>query len=278
MNKFIFLFTGLLVFTILGCQSEKISETVPKTSADPAVKVANKRGPIQVYGTIQNAGNTKIKLTYQQTNRSAVIKDGKFSINHLINEPGIYQLVYNGQRIPLFLRPNDELEVNFDALQIGTTIKFSGTDPVTQEYLYLKSRNNPLSYSERRKAATLAEADFIKQTNQTKEKEKAFFNNFKKENKNLPADFLLFEDTEIQFNWAKQFHDYKLYHAFYNKEGTYTPSPDFLTYIDGLELNNDALMISESYRNFLIAHVGHCLLYTSPSPRDATLSRMPSSA
>ena len=26
------------------------------------------------------------------------------------------------------------------------------------------------------------------------------------------------------------------------------------------------------------ARVGHCLLYTSPSPRDATLSRMPSSA
>ena len=25
-------------------------------------------------------------------------------------------------------------------------------------------------------------------------------------------------------------------------------------------------------------HVGTCLLYTSPSPRDATLSRMPSSA
>ena len=26
------------------------------------------------------------------------------------------------------------------------------------------------------------------------------------------------------------------------------------------------------------AHIGDCLLYTSPSPRDATLSRMPSSA
>ena len=25
-------------------------------------------------------------------------------------------------------------------------------------------------------------------------------------------------------------------------------------------------------------HIGNCLLYTSPSPRDATLSRMPSSA
>ena len=27
-----------------------------------------------------------------------------------------------------------------------------------------------------------------------------------------------------------------------------------------------------------LAQLGHCLLYTSPSPRDATLSRMPSSA
>ena len=27
-----------------------------------------------------------------------------------------------------------------------------------------------------------------------------------------------------------------------------------------------------------VAQVSHCLLYTSPSPRDATLSRMPSSA
>ena len=29
---------------------------------------------------------------------------------------------------------------------------------------------------------------------------------------------------------------------------------------------------------FLAAHPGHCLLYTSPSPRDGLLSRMPSSA
>ena len=31
-------------------------------------------------------------------------------------------------------------------------------------------------------------------------------------------------------------------------------------------------------KNSLIAEVLDCLLYTSPSPRDATLSRMPSSA
>ena len=38
---------------------------------------------------------------------------------------------------------------------------------------------------------------------------------------------------------------------------------------------NDLLKISE-VKNLLIVQI--CLLYTSPSPRDATLSRMPSSA
>ena len=39
------------------------------------------------------------------------------------------------------------------------------------------------------------------------------------------------------------------------------------------------LKLMESPRGFLeAANFGDCLLYTSPSPRDATLSRMPSSA
>ena len=37
-------------------------------------------------------------------------------------------------------------------------------------------------------------------------------------------------------------------------------------------------MIKELNDNFVHVHQLPCLLYTSPSPRDATLSRMPSSA
>ena len=36
--------------------------------------------------------------------------------------------------------------------------------------------------------------------------------------------------------------------------------------------------IEEGGKHFFILKAGNCLLYTSPSPRDATLSRMPSSA
>ena len=41
---------------------------------------------------------------------------------------------------------------------------------------------------------------------------------------------------------------------------------------------NPDFLQPESRRNEMIAFVSGCLLYTSPSPRDATLSRMPSSA
>lgn len=256
MNRFYLIFISLCLVAIISCQSEQTSETATNTTAPTTVQVEKKRGPIRVSGNILNAGNTNIKLSHNNTNRNAVIREGQFNIDHLIDGPGIYHLVYNGQKLPLFLRANDELVVDFDALKIPETIKFSGTDPTSQKYLYLKSQNNPLSYQEKRNAATLSEQDFIKQTDQNLEKEKAFFADFKKRNKDLPADFVLFENTEIQYNWAKQYNDYKLYHAFYNKEEAYTPSPELLAYTKNLDLNNDALMVSEAYRNYLIAHVG----------------------
>ena len=54
-----------------------------------------------------------------------------------------------------------------------------------------------------------------------------------------------------------------------------------------LETNFDVIKVLDKYSNVLVGMIGSklkakdletCLLYTSPSPRDATLSRMPSSA
>ena len=46
------------------------------------------------------------------------------------------------------------------------------------------------------------------------------------------------------------------------------------------ELSNSIKRIIEDNFDYIRikAEIGSCLLYTSPSPRDATLSRMPSSA
>ncbi len=256
MKKVTILLLHLWLVTFFSCQSEKNSEPKNTKTTPPTVQVEKKRSPVSVSGIIQNAGNTNIKLSHKNTNRSGVIRDGKFNINHLIDEPGIYFLVYNGQKIPLFLRPNDQVMLNFDAQKIAATIKFSGTDPLSQEYLFLKSQNDPLTYEQKRKAASLSEEAFMAQTNNSYEKEKAFFEKFKKEHQDLAADFRLFEETELQYNWAKQYNDYSLYHAFYNQEEAYTPSPTLLAYSEGLDLNNDQLMVSEAYRNYLIAHVG----------------------
>ena len=51
---------------------------------------------------------------------------------------------------------------------------------------------------------------------------------------------------------------------------------------DGLHLGHQKLFqLAQSYKkkyNLMIGVVNFCLLYTSPSPRDRVLSRMPSSA
>ena len=61
-------------------------------------------------------------------------------------------------------------------------------------------------------------------------------------------------------------------HAFYDKseesDGYDSESSQFVT-LAGVQIEHS---------HSLLAHSDGCLLYTSPSPRDATLSRMPSSA
>ena len=58
----------------------------------------------------------------------------------------------------------------------------------------------------------------------------------------------------------------------------------FATRPDAQLLYGDAMAINENGRryglrsNVRVGQYGHCLLYTSPSPRDRTRSRMPSSA
>ena len=54
--------------------------------------------------------------------------------------------------------------------------------------------------------------------------------------------------------------------------------PNISKLIHLLSLNNRINILLDVCRAFVDQYNQYCLLYTSPSPRDATLSRMPSSA
>ena len=49
-------------------------------------------------------------------------------------------------------------------------------------------------------------------------------------------------------------------------------------FADGRQAKSTSIGIKDASGNYIAALCMNCLLYTSPSPRDATLSRMPSSA
>ena len=58
--------------------------------------------------------------------------------------------------------------------------------------------------------------------------------------------------------------------------GTFTISRELITFVDSLIRQDytEEVVLIDNFQNPIMI----CLLYTSPSPRDATLSRMPSSA
>ena len=66
--------------------------------------------------------------------------------------------------------------------------------------------------------------------------------------------------------------------------GSFFPAPGILDeemhlfIATGLQAGDPAREPGEEIENYLVSFAEACLLYTSPSPRDATLSRMPSSA
>ena len=63
-----------------------------------------------------------------------------------------------------------------------------------------------------------------------------------------------------------------------NQQGRVTTFSANMERVEGVEQLVAELTAAVDHIDVLIHNAGTCLLYTSPSPRDATLSRMPSSA
>ena len=91
--------------------------------------------------------------------------------------------------------------------------------------------------------------------------------------------------TQEQFNlWMADKN--KDYLAYIEKMDVSEILPDVLKVLDFLKTNNMPISIGSASKNarpilekvHLISYFNVCLLYTSPSPRDRTRSRMPSSA
>ena len=92
----------------------------------------------------------------------------------------------------------------------------------------------------------------------------------------MSGDYNTHNDQQPHINYTGQKVDLDKYAVFVDGV-TSNPSKDYQSFLESLSTLDGE---GSNIHRLLTAAVGisACLLYTSPSPRDATLSRMPSSA
>ena len=93
-----------------------------------------------------------------------------------------------------------------------------------------------------------------------------------------PLTDSLYQDYQTQTGFERLFSGYKYSHVMMRMDTAISTKT-----LTAIEEEMKETELTESNRYFLHAVIAEargriCLLYTSPSPRDATLSRMPSSA
>lgn len=257
MNKFTFFFFTLFSFLLFSaCKNDSASNSVATASAVPVKMPVSEPGEVIISGTIENPRTPSIKLAKGRGSQTSKIVDGKFQMNLMLNEPGLYELRYSGLTMPLYLHPKDNIQVSFDGQQIDKTIKFAGSNPNIQDYLFKKSFMNQGVKRKQQQAFQLSEADFIKEANAQYEKEKTFLNDYQKNNGKLPDYFVGMEMIDIEYDRALQYNSYETYKSYYDKNNTATPlSADFKNQLSNLDLNNDNNMVSEKYRNYLFSNL-----------------------
>ena len=91
-----------------------------------------------------------------------------------------------------------------------------------------------------------------------------------------------FEAKDINMNYEFSDNNHPQITSFTDDEGAAFDQHDLSAYeLDAIELEGNYIPNAKSPNGNIVSgydQVLACLLYTSPSPRDATLSRMPSSA
>lgn len=157
----------------------------------------------EIKGTITNnsaefivIGESKLPLT----------KEGSFAYKMKIDKGAFLTIRYQGKEIEVFVEPDEQMEISFDAQAIDKSIHFTGASPETNLFLFNKikldeqiSRHFDQRNESSKKLFSLDEDHFLQEMDSLKNDYKKPLADLLKSNKGINPDFIFEMEHRISF-------------------------------------------------------------------------------
>lgn len=186
--------------------------------------------------------------------------DGSFDINAEIPYAGIYKFYHGAQGmfIPLYLEGGSVTKLEADGANLIMSAKFDGDTKIENQYLISKMLNEPtLIQIDQTTLFTLGENEFLKKTEEIKEKLIDFKKEFQKQNGVFNPYFeeIVNQDITFQVTNLKMF--YPMYYNYLMKTNDFKPSDSFYSFFQSIDINNEINVNSDHFKTYLPLYIEH---------------------
>lgn len=209
-------------------------------------------------GKIENidGGKLSIRSSENKTVKEITVnEDGTFSDTLQNIELGYYSLRYANESSQFFLKPAYDLKLSLNPKEFDESILYTGNGGAENNYLAKKYLNEEGLGDLRayQFLGALEEKEFVHKMDSIKQTE----NEFLSQQKELNEEFVSFEKTSIQYNWAYKLKQFELYKRLVTKDDNFKVSDNFPDFQKDLNLEDESLLIVNNYKNYLNAYYSH---------------------
>jgi len=227
------IFTLGLFLILLGCTKE-----TPVTYALLSGKIENLKAKRITLAKVGNPYKKEISIE----------SGGAFS-DTIKATSGLYVLTADKHQTSLYLNHGDVVNFLADTKDFKKSIRLSGKGSGTTNYLLIKNKKNAELKGDKKSFYSLEEADFKEEVKNLD----LLLNSVIDTVEGINPVFKASEKRNLRYNYLLELVRYvKGRHKYYSKKESYTPSEDFLSELEVLDVSNDKdFMISSACKQLV---------------------------
>lgn len=254
--KNIVLLSTLMVFLMFSCKTEN--------------KIV-KPGVVNITGNIQTPIAPSMVFEYNNEIKEIPLQnDGSFSHSFTLDKKGLFKLFHGNQAsfVSLYLEPGVDIHMTANGTNLLQSVVFKGDFENENRFLIekLKFEQQMLSIDQASFFSQPEDA-YISATEEMKTKFVDFKKDYQKKNGVFNTNFEDIINKDIEFNIANLKMIYPQYFQYFNQGDTFTPSKDYFSFFQNLDIDNAENLHSENFKQFLPLYLD----YKAGETKDTTL-------